>query len=210
MFFNIEVTSISKADNLIIKGNNLLALHSLKKAYAGQVKLIYIDPPYNTDSIGFNYNDSFNHSAWLTFMRNRLEIAKQLLSETGTIWISIDSNESHYLKIIADEVFRRENFIEEVVWQRAFSPVNLKKTFSRSHDYILVYAKNITTLNQLNGLERSLEADDRYKNPDNDERGLWTSGDLSVGPAIKEKIYPITTPRSLSDFHLSNLGLSLF
>ena len=180
-----NVESISKADNLIIKGNNLLALHSLKKTYAGQVKLIYIDPPYNTDSVGFNYNDSFNHSAWLTFMRNRLEIAQQLLSENGTIWISIDSNESHYLKVIADEVFRRENFIEEVIWQRAYSPVNLKKTFSRSHDYILIYAKNLTTLDSLNGLERTDEANERYKNPDNDYRGPWKSSDLSVGPAIE-------------------------
>ena len=193
-----NVESISKADNLIIKGNNLLALHSLKKTYAGQVKLIYIDPPYNTDSVGFNYNDSFNHSAWLTFMRNRLEIAQQLLSENGTIWISIDSNESHYLKVIADEVFRRENFIEEVIWQRAYSPVNLKKTFSRSHDYILIYAKNLTTLDSLNGLERTDEANERYKNPDNDYRGPWKSSDLSVGPAIEEKIYEIITPSGRS------------
>ena len=195
-----KLDSISKDDNLIIKGNNLLALHSLKEKYAGQVKLIYIDPPYNTGGDGFGYNDTFNHSAWLTFMKNRLEAAHDLLDEKGTIWISIDSNESHYLKVLADSIFHRENFIEEVIWQRAFAPVNLKKTFSKSHDSILVYAKDLATLNSLYGLERTAETDSRYKNPDNDPRGIWTSGDLSVGPAIKEKIYPIKTPKGREIF----------
>src|SRR5699024_2129283 len=134
-----EVDSISEEDNLIIKGNNLFALHTLKEKYAGKVKLIYIDLPYNTVKDAFNYNDTFNHSSLLTFMKNRLEVAWKLLTDDGTIWISIDDYESHYLKVLSDNIFGRENFLNEVIWQRAYAPINLKKTFSRSHDSILVY-----------------------------------------------------------------------
>ena len=188
-----KTSSISDDDNLVIKGNNLIALHSLKKRYAGKVKLIYLDPPYNTTK-DFDYNDKFTHATWLTFMKSRLEIAWDLLAEDGTIWISIDDNESHYLKVLADSVFGRENFLNEVIWQRAYAPVNLKKTFSRSHDYIQVYAKNNSSNKKLNRLPRSAEANSRYKNPDNDPRGPWKSGDLSVGPAVQSNIYEITTP----------------
>ena len=130
-------------DNLIIKGNNLLVLASLKKEFAGKVKLIYIDPPFNTGGDSFNYNDSFNHSSWLVFMKNRLEQAKQLLSEDGNIFIHIDINESHYLKVLCDDTFGRENFVEEIIWAygspsggraAGAKPVNI-------HDYILHYAK---------------------------------------------------------------------
>ncbi|PEG86221.1 MULTISPECIES: site-specific DNA-methyltransferase [unclassified Lactobacillus] len=155
---------------------------------------MYLDPPYNTSNHDFVYNDNFNHATWLTFMKSRLEIAWKLLSDDGTIWISIDDNESHYMKVLEDSIFGRENFLDEVVWQRAYSPVNLKKTFSRSHDYIQVYAKNNSSEKELNRLPRSAEANSRYKNPDNDPRGAWKPGDLSVGPAVKENIYPITTP----------------
>ncbi len=131
-------------DNLIIKGNNLLALASLKKEFAGKVKLIYIDPPFNTGGDSFNYNDSFNHSTWLVFMKNRLSIARQLLSDDGNIFIHIDINESHYLKVICDDIFNRENFVEEIIWAygspsggraAGAKPVNI-------HDYILHYSKN--------------------------------------------------------------------
>lgn len=124
-----KASSISDDDNLIIKGNNLIALYSLEERYAGKVKLIYLDPPYNTSNHDFVYNDNFNHATWLTFMKSRLEIAWKLLSDDGTIWISIDDNESHYMKVLEDSIFGRENFLDEVVWQRAYSPVNLKKTF---------------------------------------------------------------------------------
>jgi type III restriction-modification system: methylase len=113
-----EVTALNKEDNFIIKGNNLIALHSLKKRFAGKVKLIYIDPPYNTGSDSFNYNDNFNHSTWLTFMKNRLEIAKELLSEAGSIWINIDDDEGHYVKVLADSIFGRENFVNTIIWQK--------------------------------------------------------------------------------------------
>jgi adenine-specific DNA-methyltransferase len=131
-------------DNLIIKGNNLLALHSLKKEFAGKVKLIYIDPPYNTGNDGFNYNDSFNHSSWLTFMKNRLEVARDLLSNDGSIYVNIDYNEAHYLKILMDEVFGRENFRSEIIWRMGFLSgyKTAAKKFIRNHDTILFYSKS--------------------------------------------------------------------
>lgn len=193
-----EVKELNDNDNLIIKGNNLIALHSLKKRFAGKVKLIYIDPPYNTGKDSFNYNDHFNHSSWLTFMKNRLEVAWELLSDDGTIWMSIDDSESHYLKVLADGIFGRENFLNEVIWQRAYAPVNLKKTFSRSHDAILVYAKNNSSEKELNKLQRDEATNSRYKNPDNDPRGPWGSSDLSVGPAVESNIYEIITPSGRS------------
>ena len=193
-----EVSELNDNDNLIIKGNNLIALHSLKKRFAGKVKLIYIDPPYNTGKDSFNYNDHFNHSSWLTFMKNRLEVAWELLTDDGTIWMSIDDSESHYLKVLADDIFGRENFLNEVIWQRAYAPVNLKKTFSRSDDAILVYAKNNSSEKELNKLQRDEAANSRYKNPDNDPRGPWSSSDLSVGPAVESNIYEIVTPSGRS------------
>ena len=137
-------------ENLVIKGNNLLALHSLKEQFAGQVKLIYIDPPFNTGSDSFSYNDNFNHSTWMTFMKNRLEIARKLLTDDGNIFIQIDINESHYLKVLVDEIFGRENFVEEIIWSygspsggraAGAKPVNI-------HDYILHYAKNYSNRKQ--------------------------------------------------------------
>lgn len=127
-------------DNLIIKGNNLLALHSLKKEFAGKVKLIYIDPPFNTGKDDFKYNDNFNHSTWLTFMRNRLEIAKDLLSEKGSIFLHLDFHESHYMKILMDEVFGRENFRNNIVWCYT-GPSGSTNFLPRKHDDILYYSK---------------------------------------------------------------------
>ena len=127
-------------DNLIIKGNNLLALHSLKSRFAGKVKLIYIDPPYNTGNDSFGYNDSFNHSTWLTFMKNRLEIAKDLLSQDGSIFIQLDHNEVHYAKVLMDEIFGRENFRNHIIWCYT-GPSGSDKFFPRKHDDILFYSK---------------------------------------------------------------------
>ena len=188
-----EVDRIEDTDNLIIKGNNLIALHSLKKRYSGKVRLIYIDPPYNTGSDSFTYNDSFNHSTWLTFMKNRLQVAKELLTEDGTIWINIDDDEGHYLKIIADEIFGRINFVNTIIWQKKFAPQNDAKWFSDNHDFILVYAKN-KLIWKPNLLPRTEEMNSRYKNPDNDPRGVWTSGDLSVKTYSEKTDYPIITP----------------
>lgn len=132
---------IQDDDNLIIKGNNLIALHSLKKKYAGQVKLIYIDPPYNTGNDSFKYNDNFNHSTWLTFMKNRLEIAREFLSDDGNIIIQIDWNESHYLKILLDEIFGKYNFLNEIIWHYEKWTSN-SKNLQKNHDNIFVYSKN--------------------------------------------------------------------
>ncbi len=134
-------TTISKQDNLIIKGNNLLALHTLKEKYRGQVKLIYIDPPYNTGSDSFGYNDSFNHSTWLTFMKNRLEVAKELLSNEGVIFISLDDKEAHYCKILMDDVFGRENFIADIC-HKSRASISNDKIISPNHNHILLFAKN--------------------------------------------------------------------
>ena len=180
-------------DNLIIKGNNLLALHSLKKEFAGKVKLIYIDPPYNTGNDSFGYNDSFNHSSLVTFMKNRLLVARELLSENGSIWMNIDDNEAHYLKVLGDEIFGRDNFIANVIWQKKFAPQNDAKYFSDSHDHILIFGKHKESF-QINYLERSDKAIARYKNPDKDKRGPWASSDLTVKTYSAAYDYPITTP----------------
>jgi adenine-specific DNA-methyltransferase len=188
-----KVDNISLDDNLIIKGNNLLALHSLKKQYAGKVKLIYIDPPYNTGSDSFGYNDSFNHSTWLTFLKNRLEVAKELLSDDGSIWINIDDDESHYLKVLCDGLFGRNNFVANVVWQKKYSPQNDATWLSDSHDHIFIYAKNKNVWRP-NLLPRTDDMNKRYKNPDNDPRGDWKPSDLSVKTYNKNTDYSITTP----------------
>jgi hypothetical protein len=178
---------------MLIHGDNLLALKALEQDYAGQVKCIYIDPPYNTGNAFEHYDDGVEHSIWLSLMRERLVLLRNLLSDDGSIWISIDADESHYLKVLCDEIFGRSNFIDEVIWQRVFAPVNLKKTISRSHDAILVYCKNANGF-ILNGLKRSDSQLQTYKNLDNDPRGPWTSADCTVGPAIEEKLYEIITP----------------
>lgn len=157
------------------------------------MKLIYIDPPYNTGKDSFQYNDNFNHSSWMTFMKNRLEIAKELLKENGIISINIDDDEVHYLKVLADEIFGRENFISNIIWQKKYSPQNDAKFFSDMHDHILIYAKNKDKA-EINLLPRTKEMNLRYKNPDNDIRGPWKAGDFSVKTYSKEYDYPIKTP----------------
>ena len=186
-------TKISKADNLIIRGNNLLALHTLKEKYRGQVKLIYIDPPYNTGNDSFGYNDNFNHSTWLTFMKNRLEVARELLKVDGSIWINVDDSEAHYIKCLGDEIFGRDNFIANVIWQKKYAPQNDAKFFSDNHDHIIVFAKNCLQF-KINLLPRTEEMDSRYKNPDNDKRGQWKPSDLLVKTYSEQYDYPITNP----------------
>lgn len=181
--------------NFLIKGNNLLALHSLKhrKDIYGQVKLIYIDPPYNTGNDSFNYNDNFNHSTWLTFMKNRLEIAREFLREDGVIFVQCDDNEQAYLKVLMDEIFGRGNFVNTICWQKKNSPQNDAKWLSDNHDFILIYAKSKETWRP-NLLPRTKEMNARYKNLDNDPRGDWMAGDLSVKTYSANYDYPITTP----------------
>lgn len=207
--------------NLFFTGDNLEVLRHLQNTYQNKIDVIYIDPPYNTGQDDFAYPDSFeysddqlqdmfgldadqlarlksiqgksSHSAWLTFMYPRLQLAKHLLKRTGVIFISIDDNEDGNLKEICDEIFGETNFLAQIVWERAYAPINLKKNFSPSHDYMLVYGRDANVI-ETNGIPRSSETDDRYQNPDNDPRGPWSSSDISVGPAIQANIYPVTTP----------------
>lgn len=190
-----QVLSFSGNDNYIIKGNNLLVLHSLArvKAFKAKVKLIYIDPPYNTGNDGFNYNDAFNYSSWLSFMKNRLSIAKELLSDDGSLWINIDDKMSHYLKVLCDEIFGIDNFVINFIWQKKYSPANDAKWFSDTHDHILVFAKDKKSFVP-NLLPRTEEMNKRYSNPDNDPRGDWKPGGFSVKTYSKDYDYPIETP----------------
>ena len=208
--------------NLYIEGDNLEVLKLLQKSYMGKVKMIYIDPPYNTgndfvydddftvsqhehdlatgdvDELGYRYrkntetNGKF-HSDWCSMMYSRLMVARSLLTEDGVIFISIDDNEQRNLKNICDEVFGASNFIAQLVWERAFSPKNDAKFISNSHDYILMYAQNIN-LFTIGRLPRTEEANARYSNPDNDPRGVWQSDNMTVKTYSPTGDYPITLP----------------
>lgn len=180
-------------DNMLIHGDNLLALKALEQDYTGKVKCIYIDPPYNTGNAFEHYDDGLEHSIWLSLMRDRLEILKRLLAEDGSIWISLDDNEQAYCKVLCDEIFGRANFVCNVIWQKKYSPANDAKWLSDNHDFILVYAKN-KQIWRPNLLPRSEEMNARYKNLDNDPRGPWKPGDLSVKTYTASCDYPITTP----------------
>jgi len=180
-------------ENLLIHGDNLLALKALELDYTGKIKCIYIDPPYNTGSAFEHYDDNLEHSTWLSLVRPRLELLRNLLSDDGSIWISIDDDEGHYLKVLCDEVFGRSNFINTVIWEKKYAPQNDAKWLSDSHDFILVYARNKDRWRP-NLLPRTNEMNERYKNPDNDPRGPWKSSDLSVKTYNANCDYPITTP----------------
>lgn len=184
---------LNKNENLIIKGNNLLTLHTLKQNFRNKIKIIYIDPPYNTGMDSFGYNDKFNHSTWLTFMKNRIDVAKELLAHDGSIFVNIDDDEAHYLKVMMDDIFGRENFVANVVWQKKYSPQSDARWFSDMHDHILVYAKDKNNWKP-NLLPRTEKQNKAYKNPDNDSRGVWKSADLSVKTYSKANDYEITTP----------------
>lgn len=195
-------------DNLIIKGNNLLALHSLKGQFTGRVKLIYIDPPYNTGNDGFQYNDRFNHSSWLTFMRNRLEVARELLDKTGLICIQITDFEQPYLRVLTDEIFGRENFIEQVIWKKRSGAPN-DKVIGAVHEYIVLYARSMDSL-KIYRKERAAEQISRYKNPDNHSKGPWTSGDLMAnvkgGRYVQSLYFSVVNPNTGEEHYPSSNG----
>jgi len=172
-----KINEITENDNLIIKGNNLLALHSLKKKYAGKVKLIYIDPPYNTSNDGFNYNDSFSHSTWLTFIKNRLEISRELLREDGTIFVSCDTNNQAYIKLLLDELFKRENYLATVAWKQLHTVKNSARYFSNNLEFILVFAKSIS---RIENLRLTVDKTENYPNDDGDGRGKYKYDPLSA------------------------------
>jgi adenine-specific DNA-methyltransferase len=171
-------------DNKLIFGDNLLALKALEQEFTGKVKCIFIDPPYNTGTAFDQYDDGIEHSIWLTLIRDRLIILHNLLSEMGSFWATVDDNESHYLKVICDEIFGRRNFVSNVIWQKKYTVANDAKWFSDNHDHILVYAKNkdIWTPNKL---MRSEKMDSRYSNPDNHPKGPWKATPLHAKSGTK-------------------------
>ena len=213
-------------DNLIIHGDNLHALKALMPRYAGRVNCIYIDPPYNTGNEGWVYNDNVNsdlmkrwlkengevdqedperHDKWLCMMWPRLQLLRELLAEDGVIFISIDDNEQHRLRLLTDEIFGEENFVANIIWQKKYSPANDANYFSDNHDFVICYAKNKsgngdngekTAVWQRNLLPRTGKADKLYKYDDNDGRGPWRTGDLSVKTYSPEYDYPIANPNT--------------
>ena len=201
-------------DNLIIHGDNLHALKALLPKYAGKVKCIYIDPPYNTGNENWVYNDNVNspimqawlekhspidvedlerHDKWLCMMWPRLHLLHELLSDDGVIFISIDDDEQHRLRMLTDEIFGAKNFVTNIIWQKKFSPQNDAKYFSDNHDFVLCYAKNKEIWRPIL-LPRTEKHNERYSNPDNDPRGPWSSSGLDVKTYQEEYDYPITTP----------------
>lgn len=180
-------------ENMIIHGDNLLALKALESKYAGKVKCIYIDPPYNTGSAFEHYDDNVEHSIWLSLMRPRLEILRNLLSDDGSIWITLDDNEAHYLKVLCDEIFGRNCFVQTVVWKSSDNSNNDSKQFSQDHNYILVYSKSPEW--KPNKLPRNIEQSKHYSNPDNDPRGPWFDGNPLGSPNPRPNlIYDIIAP----------------
>jgi len=182
------------SENMLIHGDNLIALQALQQDFAGKVKCIYIDPPYNTGYAFTQYDDSVEHSIWLSLMRSRLLLLKNLLIEDGSIWISIDDDEQAYLKVLCDEVFGRVNYVATMVWQKRTSP-DMRAVISDGHEYILVYAKDKEAFKKTrNKLPLSEEQAASYSNPDNDPRGPWTSADYTAQGFRPNQMYTITTP----------------
>jgi adenine-specific DNA-methyltransferase len=186
------VNSQQSTNNLIIQGDNLQALKALLPFYTGKVKCIFIDPPYNTGSAFEHYDDKLEHSQWLTMMYPRLVLLRELLADDGSIWVSIDDREAHYLKVLMDEVFGRGNFVANVVWQKKHTRANDARWLSDNHDHILLFAKN------KEGWQRNLLSregnESGYTNIDNDPRGVWASGPCHAKTPNEKDIYPITTP----------------
>ncbi|GAA9361120.1 site-specific DNA-methyltransferase [Helicobacter pylori] len=196
---DLESALKDKNTNYLIKGNNLIALHSLKKKFAKQIKCIYIDPPYNTGNDSFNYNDNFNHSSWLVFMKNRLEAAREFLSDDGVIFVQCDDNEQAYLKVLMDEIFLRENF-DAIIWRKieenasSGGTMKITHTIRKDHEHILIYYKNKADFRTNKFLELP-NFDNDYKNLDNDPRGEFKAGSISMKGTINSKnYYSVTTP----------------
>ncbi|KQR30911.1 DNA methylase N-4 [Rhizobium sp. Leaf155] len=164
-------------ENILIRGDNLLALKALESTHSGKIACVFIDPPYNTGSAFVHYEDGIEHSLWLSLMRERIEVLHRLLADDGSFWVSVDDNEAHYLKVLCDEIFGRRNFVTNVVWQKKYTVANDAKYFSDNHDHILVYAKNKEAWRP-NRLARSDEMNARYSNPDNHPKGPWKATPL--------------------------------
>lgn len=180
------------AENLIIQGDNLLALKALIPFYAGRVKCIFIDPPYNTQSAFEHYDDRLEHSQWLSMMYPRLVLLRELLAEDGSIWVTIDDNEAHYLKVLMDEVFGRQHFVVNALWQKRTSP-DARLSIGDAHDHLLIYGKNSNKF-VLNRIPLTAEQAAQFKNPDNDPKGPWASTDFTAQGWRPNQMYVIRTP----------------
>lgn len=180
-------------DNRLIHGDNLLALKALEPEFTGKVKCVFIDPPYNTGSAFAHYNDGLEHSIWLSLIRDRLEALRQLLTTDGSIWITIDDRECHYLKVVCDEVFGRSNFVANVVWQKTYTSNQTAKHLSNTHDHVLIYARKLESFD-IAKLDRSPEQESRFKNPDSDPRGPWKAENLSAGKFYAAGQFEIVGP----------------
>ncbi len=198
-----RVSETDLFDNRLIFGDNLLALKALEAEFTGKVKCVFIDPPYNTGSAFTHYDDGLEHSIWLGLMRDRLEIIRRLMSEDGSLWITIDDNEAHYLKVLCDEIFGRSNFVANVVWEKVYTPKSNGRGLSADHDHLLVFSKSDRWLvDGWNMLPRSEEQQARFKNPDNDPDGPWRTYPLDVrteDDARREKYrYEVVLPSGRS------------
>lgn len=191
-----RVTDHDIFDNRLIFGDNLLALKALEQEFTGKVKCVFIDPPYNTGSAFEHYDDGVEHSVWLSLMRERLELLRRFLRPDGSIWVTIDDNEAHYLKVLCDEVFGRRNFVATVVWEKRTTREN-RRVFSFKHDHVLVFALDRAAFElSRNLLPLSDEVLARYKNPDNDRRGAWQSisANAQAGHATPSQFYTLVAP----------------
>lgn len=187
-------------DNRLIFGDNLLALKALEQEFSGKIKCVFIDPPYNTGSAFTHYDDGLEHSIWLGLMRDRLEIIRRLLSEDGSLWITIDDNEAHYLKVLCDEIFGRQNFVASVIWEKSDSPKMDSRYFSSRHDYVLVYAKSIDLLKLARLPDDTDEATKHYNKTDADGRRYYTKPLRAMGSGDDTRearptlFFPLTAP----------------
>lgn len=200
-----RVTDNDIFDNILIHGDNLLALKALEQEYTGAVKCIYIDPPYNTGSAFAQYEDGLEHSLWLSLIRDRLELLRRLLTRNGSIWIQLDDNEAHYCRVLCDEVFGRDNFVANVVWNKSYAVRSNAQFFSTAHEHILVYCKDRTAFTP-NKFGRTAKQEERYANPDNDPRGVWQSVTMTISlvggargrqfakTGKSENIFEVTSP----------------
>lgn len=189
-----RVTDNDIFDNQLIFGDNLLALKALEAEFAGKVKCVFIDPPYNTGSAFTHYDDGVEHSIWLSLMRDRLEIIRRLLSEDGSLWITIDDNEAHYLKVLCDEVFGRANFVASNIWQKRYSREN-REAIGDAHDYVLLYAKQADLFKKIrNRVPITEEQAKVYKNPNNHPRGRWRGIPMTAQGYRPNQMYEIFTP----------------
>ena len=201
-----ENITFNDDDNLIIKGNNLIVLSSLLRRYEGKVKCIYIDPPYNTGNDSFNYNDSFNHSTWLIFMKNRLELARKLLKNDGVIFVSLDDREAHYCKVLMDDIFGSDNYLNDIIWNSTKSVTNTA-IVSVSHTHTLVYFKNKDYFVKNRTEFRVKDNGEGFSNPDNDSRGPWKADPFQVGGWRPNQQYEIVNPKT-GKVYLPNEGCS--